>query len=589
MRMIRKAAPGLIFVLVFADAVRAQVPSTPAGRQFLAWQKAQDSGDRTAIQDFITKNMPFGRVEQELAIHNQSGGGYDVKRVLESTDTHLVVLAQERGGAQQFVRITFNVGAAEPYQIAGIGIQPAQPPPDLAPPKMTEAQAAAARSGAPFLEFSAWLEVFNSGDRARMQQFLASNAPSLNVDGQMNFRERTGGFELRGLEQATPTSLIGLVQERNSDQFGRFVLVVEAAEPHRITRFNVNAIPRPADFPMPKMSEAELINALRTKLQSDASADRFSGTVLVAKNGKTLFSEAYGLADREKKTANTLETRFRIGSMNKMFTAVSVLQLVQAGKIRLMDTVGKYIPDYPNKDVASKVTIHQLLTHTGGTGDIFGPEFDAHRSDLRTLSDYVALYGKRAPLFEPGSRYAYSNYGMLLLGVIIEKVSGQSYYDYVADHIYKVAGMTRSGSEPENQAVADRSVGYMRQQGTGAWVPNTDTLPYRGTSAGGGYSTVGDLMKFATALTGHQLLDAEYTDLLITGKVDAGGGAMYAYGFEDTRKNGAGSIGHGGGAPGMNGDLRIYPQSGWVVTVLSNLDPPAAQQASAFIDLRLPK
>jgi CubicO group peptidase (beta-lactamase class C family) len=368
---------------------------------------------------------------------------------------------------------------------------------------MTEAQAAAARSGAPFLQLSAWLEVFNSGDRASMQQFLAGNAPSLNVDGQMNFRERTGGLELRQLEQATPTSVTGLVQERNSDQFGRFVLVMEAAEPHRITRFNVNAIPRPADFPVSKMSEAELINALRTKLQSDASADRFSGTVLVAKNGKILFSEAYGLADREKKTANMLETRFRIGSMNKMFTAVSVLQLAQAGKIRLTDTLGNEVPDYPNKDVASKVTIHHLLTHTGGTGDIFGPEFNSHRLELRTLNDYVALYGKRAPLFEPGSRYAYSNYGMVLLGVIIEKVSGQSYYDYVEEHIYKVAGMTHSGSEPENHAVADRLVGYMRQQGTGAWVPNTDTLSYRGTSAGGGYSTVGDLMKFATALTGH--------------------------------------------------------------------------------------
>jgi CubicO group peptidase (beta-lactamase class C family) len=137
--------------------------------------------------------------------------------------------------------------------------------------------------------------------------------------------------------------------------------------------------------------------------------------------------------------------------------------------------------------------------------------------------------------------------------------------------------------------VSDRSVGYMRQQGSGAWTPNTNTLPYRGTSAGGGYSTVGDLMMFADALMAHQLLNAEYTDLLITGKVDSGGGRMYAYGFEDERKNGVGAVGHSGGAPGMNGDLRIYPHSGYVVAVLSNLDPPAAQQVSTFLDLRLPK
>jgi CubicO group peptidase (beta-lactamase class C family) len=275
--------------------------------------------------------------------------------------------------------------------------------------------------------------------------------------------------------------------------------------------------------------------------------------------------------------------------MNKMFTAVAILQLVQAGKIKLTDPLGKYITDYPNQDVAAKVTIHHLLTHTGGTGDIFGPEFSAHRLELKTLNDYVALYGKRAVAFEPGSRWVYSNYGMLLLGVVVERVSGQSYYDYVAKNVFKAAGMTLSGSEPENETVTDRSIGYMRPQGGGAWTPNTDTLPFRGTSAGGGYSTVGDLMKFADALMGNKLLNADYTALLITGKVDSGGGRMYAYGFEDGRKDGVGAVGHGGGAPGMNGDLRIYPQSGYVVAVLSNLDPPAAQQVSTFLDLRLPK
>src|SRR5207247_2616287 len=197
----------------------------------------------------------------------------------------------------------------------------------------------------------------------------------------------------------------------------------------------------PAEFPVAALSEAELVTALRAKLERDAAADRFAGAALLARIGsgadKVLFSGAYGLADREKKVANTLDTRFRLGSMNKMFTAVSILQLVQAGKIKLTDPLGKYITDYPNQDVATKVTIHQLLTHTGGTGDIFGPEYNAHRLELKTLDDYVALYGKRAPAFEPGSRWVYSNYGMVLLGVVIERVSGKSYYDCVAEHIYK--------------------------------------------------------------------------------------------------------------------------------------------------------
>jgi CubicO group peptidase (beta-lactamase class C family) len=293
------------------------------------------------------------------------------------------------------------------------------------------------------------------------------------------------------------------------------------------------------------------------------------------------------MADRERKVANTLDTKFRIGSMNKMFTATSILQLVQAGKIKLTDPLGKYLTDYPNKDVASKVTIHHLLTHTGGTGDIFGPDFTAHRLELRTLNDYVGLYGARALRFEPGSRWEYSNYGMLLLGVVIERVSGQSYYDYVEQHVFRPAGMTHSGLLPEDQAVPDRSMGYMRQNGT--WAPNTNTLPYRGTSAGGGYSSVSDLVAFAEALINNKLLNAEYTSMLITGKVDVAEGRKYAYGFEDGRVNGDGAVGHGGGAPGMNGDLRIYPRSGYVIAVLSNLDPPAASQITSFVDPRLPR
>jgi D-alanyl-D-alanine carboxypeptidase len=315
-----------------------------------------------------------------------------------------------------------------------------------------------------------------------------------------------------------------------------------------------------------------------------AADNQFSGAVLIAKNGRPIFRQAYGLADRDRRVPTTVETRFRIGSMNKMFTAVAIMQLVEAGKVELSAPLGDYLADYRNKDVATEVTIRHLLTHTGGTGDIFGPDFDAHRDELRTLSDYVDLYGKRGLEFEPGSRWAYSNYGFILLGAVIEQVTGKSYYDYVRTHIFEPAGMTRTGSLPEDQAVPGRAVGYMKPPGTAKWVPNTDTLPYRGTSAGGGYSTVVDLARFADALLSHKLLSRENTARLITGKVEAFAGEKYAYGFEDRRdKRGNGSVGHGGGAPGMNGDLRIYPKSGYVVAALANMDPPAAQRVTEWV------
>lgn len=448
-------------------------------------------------------------------------------------------------------------------------------------------------------QFAAWLEAFNSADRAKLLEFLQKNDPSHagQIDGEMGFRRMTGGFEFKKAEESTATRFSGIVKERESDTFAHFDLEVESAEPHHIAKFDLMQIPIPAEFAVPRVSQEAALAALRSELDKRAATDSFAGAVLIAKDGKPIFKGAYGLADREKKTPNRLDTQFRIGSMNKMFTAVSVLQLVQAGKIKLTDPLGKYLTDYPNKDQASKVTIHHLLTHTGGTGDFFGPEFDKHRLELRALQDYVKLYGQRGLEFEPGSKWAYSNYGFLLLGVLIERVSGQSYYDYVAEHVYKPAGMTLTASLPEDQVVPGRSVGYTQRRPPGAgdgtapeaWRPNSDTLPYRGTSAGGGYSTVEDLFRFASALENHKLLDAEHTALLTTGKVDTPGGGKYAYGFNDEAIGEVHCFGHGGGAPGMNGDLKICPQAGYVIAVLANLDPPAAQRVSDFALNRLPE
>ncbi len=153
-----------------------------------------------------------------------------------------------------------------------------------------------------------------------------------------------------------------------------------------------------------------------------------------------------------------------MGSMNKMFTAVATLQLVEAGKLALDDPIGKHLPDYPNRELASKVTVRHLLTHTGGTGDIFGPDYDENRLKLRDHSDYVDLYGSRPLAFEPGSRWEYSNYGFVLLGALIEAASGVSYYDYVREHVFRPAGMTSTDSLPESEDVPGRAVGYTGSQ-----------------------------------------------------------------------------------------------------------------------------
>jgi D-alanyl-D-alanine carboxypeptidase len=454
-------------------------------------------------------------------------------------------------------------------------------------------QAAADARPQPSLRlFRAWLAAFNSGDRGRYTTFLERNFPSRVPIWlhDMGFRDITGGFELRRLGRVSATRVSGWVQERDSDQFARFSMSVSAAKRPRILALGLVAIPRPAEFPIARLTEGEAIAGLDALLREKAAEDRFSGAALLANDGQVLFSGAYGQADRERGIANTLETRFRIGSMNKMFTAVATLQLVEQGKLALDDPVGKHLRSYPNADMATKVTVRHLLAHTGGTGDIFGPEYERNRLSLREHGDYVQLYGTRPPRFEPGSRFEYSNYGFVLLGAIVEAVSGEAYYDYVRENVFGPAGMTSTDSLPESEDVPNRSIGYMRPYfGSGWRQPNTDLLPWRGTAAGGGYSTVGDLVRFADALTSHELLSADSTQLLVTGKVNLFPGFKYAFGFEDRRDNdGNGSVGHGGGFPGMNGDLRIYPKSGYVVAVLANVDPPAAHRITDYLDPRLP-
>ena len=338
-------------------------------------------------------------------------------------------------------------------------------------------------------------------------------------------------------------------------------------------------------------ADSAFVRALRAKLEADVKAGTFSGAVLVTREGKTLFEGAYGLADREKNVPNTVQTKFRVASMNKMLTAAAILQLVQEGKLRLDAPLGTYLPDYPNADVRSKVTLHHLLTHTGGTGDIFGPQFMANRLQLRDISDYLQLYGTRGLLFTPGAQHAYSNYGFVLLGAIIERVTGKSYDDHVGARVLAPAGMSSTGAAPEDSLVPGRAVGYMRQGSPiGPLVSNAPLLPYRGTSAGGGYSTVGDFARFAVAVRDRKLLDSTHTTLLYTGKrnVNLAGTIQYAYGFMDRILGGRRWVGHGGSEAGMNGELVFEPTVGYAVVVLANFDPPAAGQTMDFIANNLP-
>ncbi|WP_051176109.1 serine hydrolase domain-containing protein [Luteimonas mephitis] len=425
----------------------------------------------------------------------------------------------------------------------------------------------------------AWLAAFNANDRKQLEAFRDRYKPTLDVDGMLGFHRQTGGFRLLRREPADAGSAQALVQERDSDTVARITATVQAGKPLALA---IEAIERPADLRIPRLDQAAAIDALADKADAAAKRDAFAGVLLVARGDKIMLQRAWGLADRKAGTPVTLDTKFRLGSMNKMFTAVATLQLVQAGKLSLDGTVGQYLPGYPNAEIA-KVRIRQLLTHSGGTGDIFGPEFDKQRLALKTHDDYVRLYGARGPDHPPGKEHRYSNYGFVLLGDIIEHVSGQSYYDYVDQHVFAPAGMRDSGSLPEDVAVPGRAHAYTREDDAAPWADAADTLPYRGTAAGGGYSTAGDLLKFARALQSGKLLSPA-----LLAEATRKQSPWYGYGFMVAELEGVPAYGHGGGAQGMNGELRIFPTLDEVVVALANVDPQAATRLVEFYQLRMP-
>jgi CubicO group peptidase (beta-lactamase class C family) len=332
-------------------------------------------------------------------------------------------------------------------------------------------------------------------------------------------------------------------------------------------------------------------------LERLVSADEFSGAVLVARGEETVFARAYGLASRGFGVSNSLTTRFNLGSLNKMFTAVAVAQLVERGALAFGDTVAAHLPAGGVRR-ADRITIDHLLTHTSGLGTYWNREFEANKTKIREVSDYLPLFVDEPLLFEPGAGWSYSNAAFIVLGAIIEAASGRGYFDYMREFVYSRAGMADTDAYDLDLDPPETAVGYTN---TGAgWEPETGPRRtnlflhvVRGGPAGGGFSTVWDLARFAGALVSHRLLSPELTAIVLEGKVDMPSdareafslsqGARYGYGFIDERVRGSRIAGHVGAFPGLSARLELYLDLDTTVVVLSNYDPPIAERVATHI------
>lgn len=424
-----------------------------------------------------------------------------------------------------------------------------------------------------------FVKALNSGSLPELEKFHKDRGGDVEMAQQdLEFAKQSGGLDFQKVLKASDFEIEIEAKTRTTARAVVLHFAVEATPPHAVSDVGVRPVggarggPDDSDqTPRP----ARDIVAGATPIVDQAIAEGFSGVVLIAMDGKPVLQRAGGFANRNFEVKNRIDTKFNLGSINKTFTRLAIAQLLEAGKLSLDDRLGKILPDYPNADAAAKVTVAQLVEMRSGIGDFFGRDFDATpKNRIRALSDYLPLFANKPLAFEPGTAQAYSNGGYVTLGLIIEKLTGQTYYDYVRDHIFKPAAMMDTDAFELDAIVPNLAVGYVRK-GT---VANIYSLPARGSSAGGGYSTAPDLLKYAEALLANRLTSAAYTVWYLGGpRPDPGAPTPPAAG------RARGGLGIAGGSPGVNAVFELNPAQGLVIVVLSNEDPPAAEDLARRI------
>jgi CubicO group peptidase (beta-lactamase class C family) len=329
------------------------------------------------------------------------------------------------------------------------------------------------------------------------------------------------------------------------------------------------------------------------RLAADLAAkDEFSGSLLLTHRGRTVLTRSYGMANKQLSIPNGPDTVFTLASVTKLFTAVSLAQLVQRGAVAYHDKLGSHIDGFP-ADIADQVTVHHLLTHTSGLGDHMRMpgfwEAAATWTSAEEVMDGTTAFIRRSELaFAPGAGMAYSNSGYHLLGAIVAKASGQSYYDYVREHVFRPAGMSRSDFYTTPQWRDDRRIARpYKKSPSGERVDDIGGRIFIGTPAGDAFSTCADLDRFAHALLDDDLLNPAHTRLTLSGKVPLSPpprspeppstgaipqAAFQCYGPIAILIENQWSFGHGGGSPGASTEVQMYSDSDWVSVILSNYD-----------------
>jgi CubicO group peptidase (beta-lactamase class C family) len=412
----------------------------------------------------------------------------------------------------------------------------------------------------------AFVDVVRSGHEARLRSFIETRfAPELrdfvpldeHVRMAAMLRADFAGLELD--EVALDGPLRATLTYAGGGRRLQLEVRVEAAPPHRIEGVRARDAPPPLD------TSIDDPDALLAQL---AGEDAFSGVALVADGDELRLHAAYGHADRDARRPNLPDTRFDVGSVYKLFTSVAVLRLVQEGRLQLDDALGSYVDGFEPR-VAERVTVRHLLAHRSGFGDYLDhPEFEAEPKRFRAPADFLPLAVAQGVAFEPGTRTRYSNMGFVLLGAILEPVTGRSWHDVVRELVFEPAGMTSAG--PAQDAAAARR--YHRMPA--GYVAVDSLYPDLATPAGGGFAAVADLHRFVRALFAHELLDPGHTALLLNRFETPDPARLPAV------------AGFAGGADGLHAVVLVRPAERRAVILLANIEPiPADAIAQRLLEL----
>ena len=296
----------------------------------------------------------------------------------------------------------------------------------------------------------------------------------------------------------------------------------------------------------------------------------FSGVLMLNRGGKVVYQRAVGQAEREFGAANRIDTRFNVASIGKMFTATAVLRLVEQRRIDLDAPILRYLPDYPVRTIAEQITVRQLLSHSSGVGSYWEAIAQKPSQAFVETRDFLPLFADQPLEFTPGERMGYSNGGYVILGLIIEALTGETYAEHIGRTIFEPLGMNGSGYWPLDLVVPNRADGYTRDEAVpGAWRNNLFVNQFRGNPAGGAYSTVEDLSTFIAALGDGRLLSPQMYTIATTSLFDLGR-ARYGLGFMEETVNGHRMVGHSGGHFGIAGEVWRYQDLDVTVAMLSN-------------------